>query len=139
MNGTKLLIRLADNHWRKCGLPAPAACSIGRAFVPYTRPALRARPERVEHLDPFERRFYFARSGPTAAGMRRDVQRGADIRFQMFEDGLDGLQLRLGVLFERATKTDEQFADFPSVVGLPAPERARLPQCCTHPLQQLLA
>src|SRR6476619_6886137 len=137
MSGT-LRTRLADEDRRKRRLAASAACGVGRALVPYARPAFRARPERVEPLDAVERGFHLACTGATAAGMGGDIQGGAHIRFEMFEDGFDGLQLGLGVLLERAAKTDEELADFPSVVGLTAPERQRRIQCLTHLLQQLL-
>src|SRR6185312_10076705 len=83
-------------------------------------------------------RLYFARPRAPAAGMGRDVQGGADIRFQVFDQGLDSRQLGLGVLLQRTSQTDEQLADLALVVGLAAAERERCPERLAHLLQQLL-
>src|SRR6478672_9387709 len=69
--------------------------------------------------------------------MSRNVQRRADIRLQVLEDGFDCLQLGPGVLLERTAQTDEQLTDFALVVGLAAAERERSPQRLAHLLQQL--
>ena len=73
-----------------------------------------------------------------AAGMGGDVQRRADIRFQVLDDGLDCRQLGLGVLLERTAETHEQLTDLALVVGLAAAERERCPERLADLLQQLL-
>ena len=70
--------------------------------------------------------------------MGRDVQRGADVRFQVLEERLDRLQQGLRALLQRAPDSLEQLADLPLVVGLAAPERERCPERLADLLQQLL-
>ena len=70
--------------------------------------------------------------------MDLDVQGGPDVRFEVLEKRLGGLEDGLRPLFQCASDALEELADFPLVVRLSASERERRPERFAGLLQQLL-